>query len=140
MGMEVTEKQMRPRIAANVNSERALALKVMPLFVKNLAMRLVFDMVGERKSCLCLSNLGNVTLPAPMEEYVRRMDFIIGVQAKAPHNCGVISYQGIMYINMIRNIIETDLEQQFFARLRALQIPVKVESNQRLQRPGRGTH
>ena len=56
----------------------------MPLFVKNLAMKMVFDAVGERKSCLCLSNLGNVRLPEAMVPYVRRMDFIIGVQAVAP--------------------------------------------------------
>ena len=60
----------------------------------------VFDAVGERKSCLCLSNLGNVTLPGDMPKYVERMDFIIGVQARAPHNCGIITYNGTMYINI----------------------------------------
>ena len=70
-------------------------------------------------------------LPEVMAPYVARMDFIIGVQAKAPHNCGVVSWNGTMYINMIRNIREPELESHFYRVLHALGLPVKVESNQR---------
>mgnify|MGYP000835053302 CR=1 FL=1 len=91
MGLDCTAKLMGTRIAANVSSEKAFILKVMPLFIKNAAMKAVFDAVGECKSCLCLSNLGNVTVPEAMRPYISRMDFIIGVQARAPHNCGVLS-------------------------------------------------
>ena len=130
MGLDYTAKLMGTRIATNVSSERALALKVMPLFIKNIAMKAVFDAVGERKSCLCLSNLGNVTLPGNMPKYVERMDFIIGVQARAPHNCGIITYNGTMYINMIRNIKEPELELRFFRALKRQGLNAAVESNQ----------
>ena len=50
MGLEVTRKNMSARIATNVNRERIPLLKIMPLFVKNLAMTAVFDKVGECKS------------------------------------------------------------------------------------------
>ena len=130
MGLERTAKLMGTRIAANVSSEKAFILKIMPLFIKNIAMKAVFDTVGERKSCLCLSNLGNVTLPEAMTPYVRRMDFIIGAQARAPHGCGVLSYNGTMYINMIRNIREPELEAHFYRVLRELGLSVKAESNE----------
>ena len=58
MKLDVTPKQMSMRIATNVNDERKLILKLMPLFVKNLAMKAVFNVVGERKSCFSFSNLG----------------------------------------------------------------------------------
>lgn len=131
MGLEINPQQMSARIATNVNSERRFILKIMPLFIKNIAMKAVFNTVGERKSCLSLSNLGVIRLPQGMEEYVRRMDFIIGPQAKAPHNCGVLSYQGTLYLNMIRNIQEPELERHLYQALRAQGIHVKVESNQR---------
>ena len=99
--------------------------------MKNIAMKAVFDLVGECKSCLCLSNLGLVRLPEEMAPYVARMDFIIGVQAKAPHNCGVVSWNGTMYINCIRSIREPELEMHFYRVLRQLGLHVKVESNQR---------
>ena len=131
MGLENNRRTMRAKFAANVASERSPVLRVMPLFIKNIAMKAVFDAVGERKSCLCLSNLGNVQLPEAMAVYVRRMDFIIGVQAAAPHDCGVVTWNGTMYINCIRSIREPELEMHFYRVLRRLGLHVKVESNQR---------
>ena len=131
MGMENNRRTMRAKFAANVASERSPVLRVMPLFIKNIAMKAVFDAVGECKSCLCLSNLGRVELPEVMTPYVTRMDFIIGVQARAPHNGGVITWNGTAYINCIRNIREPALELAFYRVLHRLGLPVKVESNTR---------
>ena len=131
MGLENNPQTMRAKFAANVASEQSPLLRVMPLFIKNLAMKAVFDTVGECKSCLCLSNLGVVRLPEVMAPYVARMDFIIGVQAKAPHNCGVLTWNDTVYINCIRSIREPELELHFYLVLHQLGLPVKVESNQR---------
>lgn len=129
MGAEITPKHMSMKIATNVNSERILAVRVLPLFVKNAVMKAVFDTVGECKSCLTLSNLGAVALPEEMLSYVERMDFILGVQATAPYNCGVLSYGNTVYVNFIRNIREAELEHHFHCVLRDMGIPVLVESN-----------
>ena len=131
MGLENNRRTMRAKFAANVASERSPILRVMPLFIKNIAMKAVFDAVGECKSCLCLSNLGRVELPEMMVPYVQRMDFIIGVQARAPHDCGVVTWGDTVYINCIRSIQEPELEYRFYRVLHRLGLPVKVESNQR---------
>lgn len=129
MTAEINPKQMSMKIAANVNSERIMAVRIMPLFIKNMVMKAIFNTVGERKSCLTMSNLGDVKLPKEMMPYVERMDFVLGVQAAAPHNCGVLSYNGTLYINFIRNIRESQLEYHFFCVLRDMGIPVQVQSN-----------
>ena len=131
MGLENNQKTMRAKFAANVASERSPLLRIMPLFIKNIAMKAVFDTVGECKSCLCLSNLGAVKLPEIMKQYITRMDFIIGVQAKAPHDCGIIAWDDTIYINCIRNIRESELELHFYRVLQRLGLHVRVESNQR---------
>jgi hypothetical protein len=92
-------------------------------------MKAVFNSVGERKSCLTLSNLGVVQLPKEMKPYVERFDFILGVQATAPYNCGVISYGEHLYMNIIRNIREPLLESKLHQVLRELGISVHVQSN-----------
>ncbi len=130
MGLEITPKNMGKMIAANVSAERLLAVRLLPLPIKNIIMKAVFQAVGERKSCMSISNLGAVRIPEEMKTYVTRFDFILGVQATAPHNCGVVSYDGTVYVNFIRNIQETELESRFFALLRDMDIPVQVESNQ----------
>ena len=131
MGTGITAKEMAGRIAANVNAEKMLLLKIMPLFIKNLAMKAVYNMVGEKKSCLAFSNLGVVEVPKEMIGFIKRFDFILGVQATTPCNCGVLSYNGNLYINFIRDIKESELERKFFTRLRKLGIHVKIESNQK---------
>lgn len=130
MGLEITQKHMSCMIAKNVNDEINTAIRLIPLPLKNMVMKAVFESVGERKSCLTLSNLGMVKLPEIMKQYIQRMDFILGVQASAPYNCGVISYGDTIYLNFIRNVREAELERHFFAILQQMNIPVTVESNQ----------
>ena len=129
MGAEINSKYMSTMIATNINSEKSIALKMVPLFVKNIVMKMVFDIVGEKKSCLALSNLGNVKLPDEMTSYIDRFDVILGVQAQAPNNCGVVSFGNTVYINFIRNIKEPDLEFHFYKVLESFGLPVLVESN-----------
>ena len=130
MALDVTPKRMSAKIATNVDSERSMAVKLIPLFLKNVVMRAVFDAVGEKKSCLCLSNLGQVKLPEAMMPYVERMDFILSVQATQPYNCGVLSFGDQLNINFVRNIREPKLESAFYQVLRDMGLPVQVQSNQ----------
>ena len=129
MGLEINAKQMSMKIATNVGSERMLAVKIMPLFIKNAVMKAIFNSVGERKNCLSMSNLGAVKLPDVMMPYVERMDFILGIQATAHRNCGVIAFGDTLYINFIRDIREPDLEYHFHCVLRDLGLPVQVQTN-----------
>ena len=129
MGRDITKKQMSMKIAANVNSEKLMAVRVMPLFIKNIVMKTIFDIVGESKSCLSLSNLGAVKLPDEMMDYVDRLDFILGVQATAPYNCGVLSFKDKLYINFIRNIKEPELEYYFHKVLQEMGVEVLVTTN-----------
>jgi hypothetical protein len=64
-----------------------------------------------------------------MEPYIERFDFILGVQASAPYNCGVVSYGDTTYVNFIRNIRESELEYHFFKALQRRGLSVEVESN-----------
>ena len=129
MGMDINPKQMSMKIATNVSSERLLIVRLLPLFIKNAVMKAVFRSVGEKKSCLSMSNLGNIVFPDIMTPYIERMDFILGVQATAPYNCGVLSFGDTMYINFIRNTKEPELEYHFYKVLQHMGISVQVESN-----------
>ncbi len=129
MGLEFTAKHMSQVIATNVNDERNPLVRLIPLPIKNAVMKAVFDSVGEKKSCLTLSNLGRIQVPDVMSAYIQRFDFILGVQVAAPYNCGMLSFGDTVYINFIRNIQEPELERHFFAVLQQMGISVTVESN-----------
>lgn len=129
MGAEFTAKHMSRVIATNVNDEKNPLVRLIPLPIKNAVMKAIFDSVGEKKACLALSNLGQIRIPEAMSAYVERFDFILGVQAAAPYNCGMLSFGDTIYINFIRNIRDAELERHFYAVLHRLGLPVTVESN-----------
>ena len=134
MNYEITPKHMSARIATNVGNEQSILLKLAPLFLKNMVMKLVFNAVGEKKSTFTLSNLGVVTMPQEMAEHVNRMDFLLSVQSHAPYNSAIITYGDKMYLNIIRNIKESVLERQLYETFKELGLKVVAESNTRPNR------
>ena len=131
LAAEATPQHMAGMIAANVEPQRMLLLRLAPVFVKNLVMRLIYGHTGEACGCINISNLGAMTLPDEMAPLVSRLEFIIGPQVSYPNNCSVLSYGGKTCISMIRSIRESELERLFFSALVELGIPVDIESNRR---------
>ena len=126
-----TPQHMAGMIAANVQPQQLIVLRLAPVFLKNIVMSAVYRRTGESFGCLNISNITNVDLPEEMRPYIERMEFIIGPQRSYPNNCSVLSYGGRTYINMIRNIRESELERRFFSRLVDLGLAVEIESNRR---------
>jgi hypothetical protein len=131
MKLQITPKNMAAMIATNVNNEKQMILRLAPLFVKNFVMKLIFNAVGERKSCFSFSNLGVVNMPQEFSDRVDRMDFVLGVQSSAPYNTSAITYGGKLNLNVIRNIKEPLLEKHLYGVLREQGIHVRAESNTR---------
>lgn len=135
MGLDLNAKYLAAKFTPNVKSERVKLLRVMPLFIKNIAMKLVYSAVGERKASICMSNLGVVKLPDSMVKHIERVDFVLGLQATSPVNCGVLSYNGKLIVNLVRGIKESDLERNFFTTLRKMGVHILVESNGNGEQP-----
>ena len=133
MQLQITEKNMAAMIATNVNSEKPLLLRACPLFLKNFVMKMIFNAVGERKSCFSFSNLGLVNMPEEFDRYVDRLDFVLGAQSSAPYNTSLVTYKGRMNLNVIRNMAEPVLEREIYHVLRELGIRPVVESNTRTE-------
>lgn len=130
LGLEANAKHMSTVIATNVGDEQKWIVRGIPLPIKNLVMKAVFDSVGEKTTCLCMSNMGIMRVPPIMAPYIRRMDFILGPQASAPYNCGLITWQDTIYINFIRDIHDPELERHFHLALQALGLTATVETNE----------
>ncbi|MCD7770728.1 MAG: alpha/beta hydrolase fold domain-containing protein [Oscillospiraceae bacterium] len=131
LALKLTKKNMQAEFTPNVNAELVKGLKIIPLFIKNIGMRIAFYQLGEGQSCLSISNLGIVDMPDEIKKHVRRFDIFPGVRSSSPYNCGVCTYGNEMRINFVRSSIEPELERAFFTNLVKLGIKVTVESNRR---------
>ena len=128
---QFTKRNMSAIIRTNVDSEKNPLLRIVPLFIKNVVMKMVFNSVGEKKTCFSFSNLGLVNAPAEYTSKVRRMDFVLSSQAAAPYNVGALTVNGKMYLNITRNASEPTLEREVYAVLKELGVPHTVEGNTR---------
>ena len=131
MKLQMTKKNMAAMIKTNVQSEQSIFVRIVPLFLKNIIMKIIFNSVGEKKSCFSFSNLGLVDLPEEYTSMVERMDFVLGSQASAPYNVSSLTYNGKMYLNITRNSVEPAFEREIFDVLRERGVPHTVESNTR---------
>lgn len=131
MGLELTEKRLNARFAANVRSVQNLALRLAPLPLKQSVMKMAYLAVGDRYTSSSLSNMGNTTLPEGMARYITRLDLMLGPLHSNPVTCACLSCMGTMSINFTRTIKETGVERSFFTQLVKMGIPIKIESNER---------
>ena len=129
MGQHVNAKELASWMAYNVGAEQNPVVRVMPLFVKKLALMIAFRLQGDNYSSTTLSNFGAVRLPEDMAAYVDRIDFFLGRAAQRRCQATCVSFGGRTFIDFSRTFAESDIERRFFAELVRMGVPVEVESN-----------
>ncbi|MBR4078891.1 MAG: hypothetical protein IKK29_01655, partial [Christensenellaceae bacterium] len=131
MGLEANKKRLCAKFSDNVNIEKIPFLRAAPLILKKPIMSLAYRREGDRKSSICFSNLGKIVLPEEMQKYVNRCDFMLGSLLENPVACATSAYGNTVNITFSRRIEEGEIEQNFFRTLVRLNVPVKIETNQR---------
>jgi hypothetical protein len=129
MALETLEPLLNARFSANVRSEQNPWLRAAPLIVKDLALKFMFRLVGERLMTCTLSNLGQYDMPPEMLRHVERLDVINGRPSQNPLSCLAISAGGVTSVTFTRTIRESAVERDFFTGLVELGVPVTVEGN-----------
>lgn len=129
LALKATKQNMAAEIASNTGLQKSMLIRITPLTLKQFAMRIGYSLYGEHLGSINISNMGVVDCPESMKTLIERIEFIIGPQQSYPNNCSVATFNGKTYINMIRRIKESDLEQRFLSGLVRLGIPVSVETN-----------
>ena len=129
MGLETTPQHLRAKFTANVQAETTPIVRFVPLFVKIMILQAVYRATGDVQTSSVISNLGVVSLPKEMEQYVDRLDFQLGPLYQNKVMCAAVTYKDKLYINFTRKLRESDVERGFFTRLVEEGIPVTIESN-----------
>jgi NRPS condensation-like uncharacterized protein len=129
MRYTINEKYLNSLMTANVGPENSWLMRISPLPLKTLIMRLVYRTAGEPGYSASFSNLGFQQLPADMARWVDRLEFLLGPSHCNPVNCGVISTGSQLVVNLTSTMVETDFQRAFFRHLVSLGVPVCLESN-----------
>ncbi len=126
---EIDQRNIARQISRNVSNSRKLAVRLVPLVMKDFFAPFLFNAFGEDLLSGFISNIGPVSLPEPVAERVTRFDFIPAPSVYNKTNASVVSWKGELYINFGSLACSRELERLFFKRLVSLGLPVRVECN-----------
>ena len=113
----------------NISSEQNPVLRVVPLFIKNIAMTLAFKRYGDRLVSTTFSNLGQVKVPKEMEEDIERFEFMLGRFSTSIPNAAAVSFGNTLCLTWTSGMLQKDVEREFFTTLVKMGVPVRIESN-----------
>lgn len=113
----------------NVSVEKNVLLKIVPLFLKDIVLRIGYHFEGENLQSGDLSNVGAVDLPKDLAEYVKDITFSISASHTSKQLIGVVGYNGRVNITFTRNFTENGFEKEFITLLAERGVDVTVKSN-----------
>ncbi len=125
----INEKLLRGDITTNAATQRNPFIRVVPLFLKDFAVRTFYTKIQDKNSSAGLTNMGALKVPEGMKPYIERFDIYMGQPYSTRTNCAIISFEDILTVNFASSIAETDVERYFFRKLVRDGIHVKIESN-----------
>lgn len=128
---EVKKEKLQGYLNANVAAEKNIALRLCPLPLKVLALRMTNYMLGSLLSTVTISNLGDVCLPESMRPHVKDFDFNLSVGDQLTHGVGVATCNGRLTISILRGLYETEFERCFFSFLASEGLEIEIQSNLR---------
>ncbi len=129
---ELTSKNLSAKMSKNVKAEKNIFVRIMPLFLKNRVISLIFHLAGESRMTSTLSNIGVIDVPHQMAAHVERFDAMLGAPRLTGINCVACAYADTLSLCFSSVIKETDIEREFFTFLVKRGIHVKIESNRGL--------
>ena len=116
-------------INANVKAQKNILLRITPLFLKNLVLKLVFFMVGERICTMSMSNIGKISAPEEFNDLVERYEVNLGAGKINKMGTTAISFNDNLVFTFTSRIKETAVQENFFKTLTDMGLKVKIETN-----------
>ncbi len=124
-----TEKYIRQQITRNVGGEINPFVRSIPLPIKIPFLRSMHTKFGETQQTICLSNLGNFSVPDSMIDQIERFDFIPAGSELTSTMLAMTGFKGKVFMTFGRVSEEPLLERRFFKFLHGQGIDVTLESN-----------
>lgn len=125
----LTKEYVMGIINANVASERNFFVRIMPLFIKDFTLNIIYSKVGENLFTSTISNLGVLSLPPELHPYVTSYNAMLGATKVNKINLTVSTYQNVTSITFTTRLKDNRLVRAFFHQITSLGINVTVNTN-----------
>jgi NRPS condensation-like uncharacterized protein len=127
---QLHKESLHQLLMANVKIEKNIVMRLVPLFLKEIVLKMGYNAWGDAPNSLCYSNLGKIDLPPSMLEFVQEVVFTNGAGYTAPINIGSVSLGNKMVFSFASSMLERSIQRDFFRMLANYGLDVVVETNE----------
>ena len=128
MDEQIVKERLEETISYNVSNEKKWYVRAIPLFVKHLAMQMIF-LHSTRAHTMTFSNIGRMDVREELRDQVESFQLLVGASPKQRMKCGAVAYDGKLCLSFASAMAENRLPEYFFRFLEKQGIPVELESN-----------
>lgn len=123
---QLTTEQLVSRLSGYVALEKVFLLRMMPFFIKNIAFKIGYDILGAKINSASFSNLGQAKLPESMKPHVTDVNFIIG-----GFGLGIssISYEDTLQVNLATRLKDHSIMKKIVDTFHHHHLEMRVLSN-----------
>ena len=123
-------KQITRFLSQNVGHEKSPFIRVLPLFIKTIAISAVYRRLGSNQCSGIMTNLGAVKLPVEMEELIDSFEVVpTPPNTHVKISCAMVTFRNKLRLDFCNISKSTTLEMHFLRHFTESGIPVKVLNN-----------
>ncbi len=126
---QMTKENLDDIISYNVSNEMNMTLRVIPLFIKNLAIKQVYA-ASSHSNTTTLTNIGNIVIREPYKQYVKGFSCLLSMSEGQNIKASVCSYDGVLNITFSSILTDTSIQRRFFQTLTKEGVPVAIQTNE----------
>ena len=126
--IEIDRRYVGKMIKRNIKIERNIFIRIMPLFIKEMIMPLVYNLWGERGYSSGISNLGQIAFPPEIEAQLESFNVI---PPPSPGNLVKMicfSFKNRFYVTFGSLTDDKTVEKKFYRLLKKSGINVKIKT------------
>ena len=128
LGEQINKEHLEELFSYNVSNQKNIFLRFVPIFIKILAMRLVYRS-SARANTTTVTNIGNIQVEEAYRQYIRHFHAMISRSVGQSIKGAVCSYQDTMVFTITSGLLDVSIQRCFFRTLAADDIPLLIETN-----------
>lgn len=126
--VRLTEEGIKQTMSANVKLGNNVAIRMIPLFLKNIVVRLSYLEI-RKYTTTTFSNVGRIGIIGEYKKYIENFLIMIAPESVEKIKCSSCSYEDNLIFTFTSTLKEQEVEKSFFRILQEQGIEVKIESN-----------
>ena len=128
---QLSEKAAKPAMdeMANAAERMVNAIRYVPLFVKSPVASIIYGYLGDKVITNTLSNLGVISMPQTLTDYIESMDFVLGTAITNRVSCSMVTFGEVATLSIAKMTADPSFEEELFRLLSLDGIEPEVEGS-----------